>query len=325
MLLMDLNRMLARCRREQWHPEDIDWDRPARDLSSEDESRIVQYFTDMAGIERLAGALFREQAKKATDPRLREIFDSFVEDELRHALVAQHLADHYNRRQLRRYRPNPHMLKFTPHFVRAVRLLPPDIANAYITTGEVMLDIALLRSLNDYVDDDTSRQAMDLINRDESRHLAIDYHMVGYYASEAYKERLAREPKRGLGRRLSSAMALTRMLYHGRPFFRAVFFEPMDMVDPSGRRLRQAFKRIQLLATKDGVKDRPFVKFMLTLQDLFNHPVYGMLFGRVLVRIIGTDPRVVSRLYDDEDKERVFTMSFDEMAQEALGAKYAAR
>ena len=59
-------------------------------------------------------------------------------------------------------------------------------ANAYITAGELILDVALLRSLDDYVADEMSHRAMYLINRDESRHIAIDYRMVEYYASPEY-------------------------------------------------------------------------------------------------------------------------------------------
>ena len=67
-------------------------------MSPQDEQTIVQLFTDMSGIERLAGALFHEQEMRVTDPTLRKIFRSFVGDEVRHAQVAQMLADHYDTR-----------------------------------------------------------------------------------------------------------------------------------------------------------------------------------------------------------------------------------
>ena len=44
----------------------------------------------------LAGALFVEQEKRADDPTLRAIFRTFVRDEVRHAQVAQMLADFYD-------------------------------------------------------------------------------------------------------------------------------------------------------------------------------------------------------------------------------------
>src|SRR5690348_6529568 len=106
---MDLARMLDRCRREQWREDDIDWTRAPRPLDPDDERLVVQLFTNMAGIERLAGALFAEQARRAKDPALRSIFHTFVADEERHARVAERLARHYDVRKLRRYAVDPHL------------------------------------------------------------------------------------------------------------------------------------------------------------------------------------------------------------------------
>ena len=80
--------MLEKCLRDQWRVEDLDWSRPPPPMSRDKEEAIVQYFTDMSGIERLAAALFEEQGRRATDPVLREIFASFVADELRHSAIA---------------------------------------------------------------------------------------------------------------------------------------------------------------------------------------------------------------------------------------------
>jgi len=50
--------MLEKCVRDQWSVDDLDWSVPPPQLSREKEEAVVQYFTDMAGIELLAGALF---------------------------------------------------------------------------------------------------------------------------------------------------------------------------------------------------------------------------------------------------------------------------
>ena len=99
--------MLARCRRDQWRTEDLDWTRPPPAMSEDKEAAVVQAFTDMEGIERLAGALFAAQARRTTDPTLAAIFTSFVVDEERHAVVAGRLARHYDVRRLRRYAVSP--------------------------------------------------------------------------------------------------------------------------------------------------------------------------------------------------------------------------
>ena len=318
---MDLGKMLEKCRREQWQVAELDWSLPPREMPPEQETAVVQYFTDMAGIERLAGALFREQRFRTKDPVLAEIFASFEKDELRHSHVAQLLADHYDVHKYRTYFPNEHMQKFAPHFVSALRYLSPEIANVYITTGELILDIALLRSLDDYVADEMSHRAMELINRDESRHIAIDFHMAGYYASEEYLRDIAGQKRPPLKERAEGFASLVTMLWFARPFFRDVFFRPMDLVDPSGKRLREAFKRVQLLGQKPGIREKPFIRFMQGALDLFNTPVVGFVFGSVLLRVIGCDPRVVATLYDDGELQRAKAMTFDELAEDALAAK----
>ena len=170
---------------------------------------------------------------------------------MRHSHVAQMLADHYDVRRLRTYRTSPSLERFFPHFVDAIRHLADDVANAYITSGELILDVALLRSIDDFVADPLSAQAMELINRDESRHIAIDYHMVGYYASDEYK-RARTKTKVSLREQAVAARTFAAMTLWGRPFFRDVFFGPMDRIDPTGERLREAFKRMQLLGTRPG-------------------------------------------------------------------------
>jgi hypothetical protein len=319
---MDLARMLAKCVRDQWSVRDLDFEQPPRPMGKDDEIAVCQYFTNMAGIERLAGALFREQRLRAKDPTLQEIFRTFEVDELRHSHVAQMLADHYDVHQYRYYQPDPHLVRFAPAFVHAIRYLTPEIANTYITCGEIILDVALLRSLNDFVEDRLSDQAMNLINRDESRHLAVDFHMIDYYSSPEYLDDQKKQPGVSLRRRAEGWAALGKMLFHARPFLKAVFFEPMDLVDPSGKRLHEAFKRIQLIGTKPRVRKRPFVRFMLAMQDLFNTPVVGIVFGRALIRIVGVEPQVMRILYDDDEKRRAQAASFDALAEETLQLKY---
>jgi len=317
--------MLERCEKGQWAPSDLDWSTSPRQMPAEDEQRIVQLFTDMAGIERLAGALFHEQESRVDDPTLRAIFHSFVGDEVRHAQVAQMLADFYDVHHFRVYRTSPSLEKFVPHFVAAISRLSDDVANAYITVGELILDIALLRSIDDYVSDGMSARAMQLINRDESRHIAIDYYMVEHYASPEYAAR-TREvcARKGLGETAAAWRTFATMLFYAQPFIRDVFVEPMDFVDPTGVRLREAFKRFQQLGAKPGVNERPFGKFVLTLQDLYHHPVLGPIFGKGLARVSGVGERFLQRLNSEAELAEAAKKSYEELAREALAAKQGA-
>lgn len=320
---MDLQRMLDKCRRDQWSVDDLDWSLTPRALSRDDEIMVVQLFTNMAGIERLAGALFTEQQRRARDPVLREIFASFIVDEERHALAAERLAAFYDVHHYRDYKLDEHLTRFRPHFLRAVRLLSDDVANMYITGGELILDIALLRSLNDHVADEMSARAMALINRDESRHIAVDYHMTGYYASEDYLRELTSRPSPSLIERARAWYTFAGLTYHAAPFFRAIFFEPMRHVDPSGKRIREAFKRMQLISSQKGMDNTPFGRLQLTLQRVSHHPVLSPLLLRVAARIAGIEPELMKRLYTDEEMERARRSDFDGLAQDALGAKLA--
>jgi len=311
--------MLEKCRRDQWSVDDLDWRLAPPRLPHDKQRAVVQYFTDMAGIERLAKALFALQARKEQDPTLRAIFESFVVDEERHAVAAERLAKFYDVEKLERYAMSPALVAFRPHFLRVVELMSPEIANGYITAGELLLDVALLRSLDDYVDDEMSHRAMELINRDESRHIAIDFHMTEKYAEEA-----GASFSRSWRDSLVAAAALVRMIWHAKPFLEQVFLAPMDKTDPSGKRLKEAIKRIQLVGRKPSVARRPFTRVMLAVQDAFNHPVIGRLAGPVLLRIAGGDARTIKRLFTDEELARSQRMSFDELAEEALAAKNGA-
>ncbi|MCA9578413.1 MAG: hypothetical protein KC668_23435 [Myxococcales bacterium] len=318
---MDLNRMLNLCERNQWHADDLDWSVTPKALAREDEIAVVQYFTDMAGIELLAGKLFQVQRDRADDPVLAQIFDSFVVDELRHSEVATRLARHYDVHHYRQYTMNDHLLAFSDAFADLLQYLSAEIANAYITTGELLLDVALLRSIDDFVDDEMSRQAMNRINRDESRHIAMDYYMIEYYASPEGIAREAARPPLSTTQRLRGASSMARVFYHARPFFKDVFFGPMDHVDPGGKRLLEAFKRAQLIGAKPEVAARPFPRFAAALTDLANHPVSVAVFKPVVERVLGVDRRVIGILYNEKEEQWAQRASFDELANEALEAK----
>jgi hypothetical protein len=320
---MDLGRMLDKCVRDQWSIDDLDWSLPPPALPRDKEEAVCQYFTDMAGIELLAGALFEVQRKTTKDPTLAKIFSTFVADEKRHSDVAARLARHYDVHHYRSYRESPALTQFRPHFLALVQNTSPEIANAYITAGELMLDVALLRSLDDYVADDMSHAAMHLINRDESRHIAIDFFMTETYCSDAYLAEVRNRPRPSARQLAFGIRALATMMWHAKPFLQQVFLAPMDRTDPSGRRIQEAFKRIQLVLHKPIVARTPFSRFMIGALAAYNHPIVGRYFGRFLLRALGADPRAAKILFTEAELSRTEQMSFDELAEEALGLKYS--
>ena len=315
--------MLDKCVRDQWSIDDLDWSVPPPALPRDKEEAVVQAFLDMAGIELLAAALFETQRQKTDDPVLENIFATFVADEKRHAAVALRLSQHYDVHHHRAYTESPALTQFRPHFLTVVRETSPEIANAYITAGELILDVALLRSLDDYVDDDMSHQAMHLINRDESRHIAIDFHMTEHYCSDEHLETIRRRPRPPLREIARMTRSLATMMWHAKPFLQQVFLTPMDRTDPTGRRVQEAFKRIQLVLRKPTVRRTLFSRMMIGFQELYNHPVIGKALGPVLLRALGAEDRAARILFTPAELARTERMSFDELAEEAVGLKYA--
>lgn len=320
---MNPNRMLELCQRGQWDVDrDIDWRGAPRPMSREDERAIVQYFVDMAGIERIAAALFEEQGRRVTDPTLRAIFATFVEDERRHAVVAERLAAYYDVRRLKTYDTSPSLVRFSEHFVRALRFASPETANVYVTAGELLLDVALLRSIDDFVADPMSHRAMELVNRDESRHIAVDYYMTELYASPDYQAWLATQPKPPVAQRLRGAWAFANMFCAVGPFAADVFVRPMQLVDPSGRRIREALRRFQMLGEKPDVAARPFMRFANALRATGSHPVVGPVFVAAMSSFSGISlVGLLGNVLSDDERKQARRMSIDELAEDALRAK----
>lgn len=163
---------------------------------------------------------------------------------------------------------------------------------------------------------------MRLINRDESRHIAVDYHMVEHYASPAYAAWLDTRPRRDLRTEVTAQVALAGFLWHARPFFKDVFFEPMDLVDPSGKRLLEAFKRIQLLGQRIGAK-RGVIGAMERFANAIQKSPFGPYAEPFVERMSGLDMRVVRELFTAEEAARAKKQSYAELAEEALSAKLA--
>ena len=97
----------------------------------------------------------------------------------------------------------------------------------------------------------------------------------------------------------------------------------MDRTDPSGRRIQEAFKRIQLMLRKPTVARMPFSRFMIAMQTAYNHPVIGRVFGPAILRALGAEPRAATILFTPEELVRAQQMTFDELAEDALAAKLA--
>ena len=279
---VNLEKMLERCRREQWSVDDFDWTGTPIALSPEREREICAYYVNMSYIERLAGALFLALAKRVDDPTLAGIFETFHTDELRHSHAAARLADYFDVHHYQVYTPNLAMLRFIPSFVSLIDSVGPAYANNMILGGELILDVALLRGLNAYVADPLSRGVVEKINQDESRHLAIDMHMTEYFASG--------------GRGGDANPWLDRnwwgVLTWGPGFFAEVFFRPMQRFDPSSAQMRDVMRRIRRFYDRAAVAANPAVREfhgMVAFLESWAGSLVGSAAVEVSRRLFGID------------------------------------
>jgi hypothetical protein len=112
------------------------------------------------------------------------------------------------------------------------------------------------------------------------------------------------------------------MTMFGRPFFRDVFFGPMDRIDPTGARLREAFKRMQLLGTRPGLEELPLAKFWSSMMTLYNQRWMGRRGKEAVALVVGVEPRFMEYLASEDELARARTLSLEQLAEEALAAKH---
>jgi hypothetical protein len=275
---VDLDRMLERCERGQWTVDQFDWTGRPIPMDPGRERRVCQYYVDMSYIERLAGALFRSLSERLEDPKLRAIFASFAADELRHSHAAARLADYFDVHHHRVYTPSVAMLRFIPYFIGMIDSLSPAFATSFILTGELILDVALLRGLNDYVDDPLARAVVERINQDESRHLAMDMHMTEHFAGAPLASWASAATNPWLGADFWGA------LVWGPGFFADVFFAPMAVLDPSQEQLRDVMRRLRRFYDRASVDGNPAVEHFRGVAAFLETRV-GSVLGAILEEV----------------------------------------
>ena len=274
-MAVELGRMLERCERGQWSVDDFDWTAAPIPLSREQEIEVCSYYVNMSYIERLAGALFRSLSERLPDTTLRAILKTFVADELRHSHAAAKLADYFDVHHYRVYTPNIPMLRFIPYFVGMIDSLSPAFATSFILGGELILDMALLRGLNAYVDDPLSRAVVERINQDESRHLAVDMYLSELFAAD------------------DGAAAIDPWMHAdfwgvvawGPAFFGDVIFRPMQILDPSHEQMHEVVRRVRRFYDRATLDGNPAVTQFRAIAGFFESGL-GAALGNAVERVV---------------------------------------
>lgn len=182
---LDLGRMRQMCIAGQWRLDDVDIDGPGLERFPQAQRPAVCGFVEeLVWVEQAGLTLFRNLAAVADDQNLKVIFESCAADEERHAQAQAALLRRWGglsgampRRGLRPHLMISAMEKLGPR-------IDPTVYATIITLVEVVLDGALVKTVTESVDDPVSKRLYALINRDESRHLAMDWYLVGRYSRQ---------------------------------------------------------------------------------------------------------------------------------------------
>ncbi|MBK7155337.1 MAG: ferritin-like domain-containing protein [Sandaracinaceae bacterium] len=177
---LDLTQMLAKIEAGYWHLDDVDWDQPGQELIREDQyAQLRDFMCDLVWIEHVGAKGFAALARLAPDPQLVAIYHHFEREEEQHARAELAL--------MRRWgMVAPGEIPVANTNVRLVMQWLDQHADqldfatltCVIAMLEVALDGALVKLLLDEVADPVCHQVFALINRDEARHLAIDFHVM---------------------------------------------------------------------------------------------------------------------------------------------------
>ncbi len=178
---MDLDAMLAKIKERQWALADIDWDAPGADQVTEEQwADLRTFMIDLVWIEQIGGRAFAAMAKKAPTDTLREIYRYFHAEEQKHANAELALMKRWGMLADGEAVPEPNVnsrlaIDWLDSYADSRPLV---VLGTIIPMLEVALDGALLKFLLDEVTDPVCQEVFAKVNADESRHLAVDFHVL---------------------------------------------------------------------------------------------------------------------------------------------------
>ena len=177
---LDLTQMLGKIESGYWHLDEVDWEQPGHDLiRPEQYANLREFMCDLVWIEHVGAKGFAALARQAPDPLLVEIYRHFEREEAQHARAELALMRRWGMVEPGEIPVANTNIRLTMQWLdqHADEL---DFASltCVIAMLEVALDGALVKLLLDQVDDPVCHKVFALINRDEARHLAIDFHVM---------------------------------------------------------------------------------------------------------------------------------------------------
>ncbi|MCA9534566.1 MAG: ferritin-like domain-containing protein [Myxococcales bacterium] len=177
---LDLTQMLQKIEAGYWSLDDIDWDQPGHDLiKPEQYGKLRDFMCDLVWIEHVGAKGFAALARQAPDPLLAEIYRHFEREEAQHARAELALMRRWGMVGAEEIPVANVNIRLTMQWMdKHTDTLDFATLTCVIAMLEVALDGALVKLLLDQVEDPVCHEVFRLINRDEARHLTMDFHVM---------------------------------------------------------------------------------------------------------------------------------------------------
>lgn len=204
---VSLDTLLEVAMRNQWSVHDFDWHSPiADDIAKTRKQRklLGKMLLMTAGFERLGVDAFMNHARHSDDKTAKTIFQLIALDEQRHADSEVELAKRLGVTWRDLPFPVRAMFKqFSQDIRRAGRTPVSRLLHEFGASGipiaELALDTILLPTLKKMSNDPLLMEVFKLIDRDEARHIAMDYWLLdekGQAAKHGLKAKRSRNGKK---------------------------------------------------------------------------------------------------------------------------------
>lgn len=177
---IELQHTLHTIKQRQWALGDFDWEEPGADaITAEQRPKIKQFMSDLVWIEQVGSRAFVALAHQAEDNTLAEIYRYFHAEEQKHANAELALMRRWGMLEDDEIpEPNVNIRLAIDFLDNYADDMPLSVLGSAIPMLEVALDGALLKFLLDEIKDPLCHKVFQKINADESRHLAVDFHVL---------------------------------------------------------------------------------------------------------------------------------------------------
>ncbi len=287
---LDLPAMLDRVVARQWSLDQFDWASPGADRFTDAQRvKLKPFMSDLVWIEHVGARGFQALAKQAPDPTLQEIYGWFHTEEQRHAKAELALMRRWGMLAPGEVPYANTTIRFVMNWLeRYADDQPMIVLGTIIPLLETALDGALLRFLLDEVHDPLCHDVFERINNDESRHLAVDFHVLGQLRPDLHKPNLVR-----VVRGLKPDMVLGSLMFL--PLISKMRDNIVDMGLDEQRLYGAVEKFIALGDRQPNTQDNPLyqgIKQHAKMVINRKHP-YHFFIGDPLVRFANMYPRVL--------------------------------